>query len=130
MKIVQARLDGKNTNKIFTEQIVLCPFCLHREKLRGFLNYVRKGEYAKRGKCRECKSVMLVESLVYISNMTPKLFAKWVYDYPYPLFFAKVSESKTFDIFCDRLKRMGISYEFWEQYKELKGASFYEKEEE
>lgn len=102
--------------------LVTCPFCL---------NYNRLGDFRKvKGlwHCPICGNEMLRTSLIV--NLETDIdianFAKWVYDYRVNGFWKKIYP--TFEDWCKKLKELGISYEFWENYKRFRGDNIDEDE--
>jgi len=93
-------------------QKVFCPFCLHRDSLRHFVVNKRLGN------CPECENNMLITTLLRMLKWNPKDYAKFVYEYPFALFWSKCSNK--FEIWKKRLYNLNMSYEFWETYKYLK----------
>lgn len=104
------------------EQIVMCPFCLHKSKLLNFLFSIKKGFHKGLGKCPECKQKARFETLLTIPNFTAKEFADFIFDYG-KYFWAKCR----FEKFRNRLYGdKGYAKLFWEEYKRLKGE-YYEE---
>jgi len=92
---------------------VLCPFCLTYNLLMRF---------EKRGQCYKCpicKNDMMLRTL--IKEITIPEFARWVFDYRLSGFWTKVYPSAK--LWFIKLKELGFSYEFWENYNRLKGES-------
>ena len=83
-----------------------------------------KGKVSKRRRCPECNNSMLERTLT--AEMTAEEYASFVFDYSLSGFWQKVK----FGQFCERLRKLGISYEFWKKYKELKGKGYMEEEKE
>lgn len=94
---------------------VMCPFCLHDDKLQAFLVSTKKGISQSKAACPECKNGMMMKSLT--TEWTPEQYAEWVYDYRKSGFWQKVPFSK----WKERLYKMGWSHRFWTKYKQLKG---------
>ena len=94
----------------------ICPFCL--ETSNKFI-IENKGLI----KCPNCSNFMRLKTLLFVKDCTNKEYAKWVYEYRLSGFFKKIN----FEQWTKKLKELGIAYEFWEEYKKLKG--FYEEEE-
>ncbi|GAG75020.1 unnamed protein product, partial [marine sediment metagenome] len=113
--VVEGKYDTE-TKFVQFDDVVFCPFCLHKDKLTKFRKRVRKGYHKSLGKCPECKQGMQLVSLT--TPMNPTQFAEWVYDYPYNYFWRKCSFKK----FNSRLHSLGWSYQFWGMYKKLKGV--------
>jgi hypothetical protein len=57
--------------------------------------------------------------------MNPKQFAKWVFEYRLSGFFSKIN----FKEWNQKLWELGVSQEFWEEYKLLRGDTTKEEEE-
>lgn len=91
--------------------VVMCPFCLRKDFLHTFEH--KSGLYI----CSECGNKMMLNTLV--KKMDVRDFARWVYEYRKNGFFQKVYPD--FKEWSKRLNDMGISYDFWEFYKELRG---------
>ena len=102
----------------------LCPFCLHEGPMSDYEFKTPKGKVSKRKRCPECNNSMIERTLT--SEMTVKEFASFVFGYSVDGFWKKVNYSK----FCERLRKLGISYEFWQEYKKLKGKGVLEEEKE
>jgi hypothetical protein len=100
----------------------MCPFCLYRGPVRGFLQMNKNGDYLKSVVCPDCKTNFLLRTLTI--KMTVKEFAKWVFDYNTHGDFFRKSD---FFRFNARLKAYFIANEFWSEYKALKGASQHEE---
>lgn len=99
---------------------VMCPFCLYVAKAIKFYQFLTKQKLDKRfGKCPDCGTLATWKSLYTIIKMKPEEFAKWVYEYRLSGFWKKC----TFEKFKTRLYHTGLSFEFWEEYKKLKGES-------
>jgi len=60
---------------------------------------------------------MRVKTILYIQECSNQEYARWVYEYRLSGFFKKIN----FDLWAKKLKDLGIAYEFWEEYKKLKG---------
>jgi hypothetical protein len=102
----------------------LCPFCLHEGPMSDYEFKTPKGKVSKRKLCPDCNNSMLERTLT--TEMTVNEYALFVFNYALSGFWEKVNYSK----FCERLRKLGISYEFWKKYKELKGAGYMEEEKE
>lgn len=102
------------------DKIVLCPFCLNETKL---FRFKRKHGFCE---CPNCLNLMTVKTLIV--SMTTEEFAKWVFDYRLSGFWKKIYPD--FETWKKRLKELGISYEFWENYKRLRGDNIKEDESE
>lgn len=97
------------------DSMCLCPFCLETNYFSGFKN---NGGYVE---CPNCKNLMMIKTLCNILKFTNREFGKWAFDYRLSGFWDKVYPS--FKIWNEKLHKSGISYEFWEEYKKLKGVS-------
>lgn len=104
-----------NENKFY-----ICPFCL--EKSNKYL-IENKGLI----KCPNCLVCMKLKTLLFIQDCTNEDYAKWVFEYRLSGFFSKLkSGENSFEKWNQKMKELGIAYEFWNKYMELKGE--YEKE--
>lgn len=97
-------------------QMVMCPFCLHAAKLQAFLVSTKKGISQSKAACPECKNGMMMKSLT--TEWSPEEYADWVYNYRSMGFWQKVP----FNLWKERLHKIGWSHRFWTRYKELKGS--------
>lgn len=95
------------------DTIVMCPFCLSQYPLYRF------EKYGNLRKCLTCKNEMMLRTLTRTMNIEE--FARWVFEYRLSGFWNKVYPS--FKEWNKRLKELGLYYEFWENYKRLKGNS-------
>jgi len=103
-------------------QNVFCPFCLYKDSLGRFkLN-------RRLGKCPECNNKMLMITLTRMLKWNPEEYARFVFEYPYALFWSKCSDN--FETWKQRLYYLNMSYEFWETYKYLKESISYTELEE
>ncbi len=93
---------------------VLCPFCLHKDKIVKFLKATKAGYHKSLGKCPSCQQGMQLKSVA--SKWTPTEFAKWVFNYPAGYFWRKCKFKK----WNKRLYSLGWSFEFWGAYRALK----------
>lgn len=98
----------------------ICPFCLEENSFYKFKKI--HGFY----KCPKCNIEMTLRSLV--KTMSVEEFAKWVFEYRLSGFWKKVNaymndRDKAFREWNNKLYEHGISFEFWETYKRLKGVS-------
>jgi transposase-like protein len=98
---------------------VLCPFCLNVNTLDKFKK--DRAWY----KCPKCNSLLIAKTCVSIIKMNPKQFAKWVFEYRLSGFFSKIK----FKEWTQKLYELGVSQEFWEEYKLLRGDITKEEEE-
>ena len=96
-------------------QEVSCVFCLYTTKLQKFFKTDAKGRTIALVECPECHNKMRLKTL--LTDMTPQEYAKFVYGYRLSGFWQKAP----FATFTKRLREMGISNEFWSEYKKLKG---------
>jgi len=94
-----------------------CPFCLHSERINAFLISAKKGYDKRLAQCPECKQKMMIKSLT--SNWTPEEYAQFMYDYARQGGWKKVQ----FKVWSYRLKKIGWSQRFWNEYMKLKGES-------
>lgn len=109
---------------LMVQEPVMCPFCLHIDKIGNFLISTKKGYHKGQGKCPECQNRMELQTLT--AKWTPEQFADWVYPYSRSGFWQKCK----FKTFNDRLYKIGWSYRFWRRYRELKGEDTTESYEE
>jgi hypothetical protein len=96
-------------------QRVMCPFCLHADKLQAFLTAGTPKSPYSRAVCPECKNGMRMSSLT--SEWTPEQYAEFVYPYAGSGFWQKCK----FSIWKKRLAQIGWTQRFWDRYKQLKG---------
>lgn len=118
---------NKNTHIIAEQQpnikyddIVLCPFCLTSNQLYYF--NIRKGLRV----CPKCGSNLKLSTLSKIKNLDS--FVDFVFGYRFSGFWDKIcmditpkTKDDRFNEWNKRLKELGLSYDFWEKYKLLKG---------
>lgn len=90
-----------------------CPFCLFRGATVSFLRTRKNGTWSDLCTCPDCGSGMTIRSLT--QKMSIREFAAWVYKYIG--FWAKCDFNK----FKERLWKMGVASEFWEEYHKWKG---------
>jgi hypothetical protein len=105
---------------IRTDEKVICPFCLTPDKLHVFVIRKKTGVDHHSAYCPYCRTLMNLKTVLSVYKMTGAQFAKWVYEYNFGgrnQFFRKVN----FNEWKERLKVLGLSYDFWEEYKKLKG---------
>jgi hypothetical protein len=88
----------------------LCPFCLEKSNKYTIKN---KGLIC----CPNCLVDMRVKTILFVQNCSNQEYAQWVYNYRLSGFFKKIN----FEKWTKKLKQLGIAYEFWEEYKKLKG---------
>ena len=96
-------------------QEVSCVFCLYTTKLQKFFKTDAKGRTIALVECPECHNKMRLKTL--LTDMTPQEYAKFVYGYRLSGFWQKCPFAK----FNQRLMALGVSREFWNEYKKLKG---------
>lgn len=97
------------------EGYLFCPFCLYRAKVSKFLVSTKKGISHSMAKCPSCNNGMRMRSLTMKSSIEG--YAKWVFDYSLSGFWQKCPYKK----WSERLKALGWSRRFWDEYKKLKG---------
>lgn len=90
----------------------LCPFCLEESNKFTIESHALI-------KCPNCTNQMKLKTLLFIKECSNQDFAKWVYEYRLSGFFKKIN----FEKWSKKLKELGIAYEFWEEYKKLKGTN-------
>lgn len=105
----EMKTEIKLLKKTFT-----CPFCLYNDSLHKFQVRIKKGYSKKRFKCPDCGQVMQKKTLCKVMNV--KEFANYIVDNIGFGIWKRISFNK----FKKRLKDMGHSYEFWEEYKKAK----------
>ena len=131
-KQMQFALDGTLiiNQKVINEQTPLislineqnywiCPFCL--ENSNKFI-IENKGLI----KCPNCSNFMKLKTLLFIKDCSNFEYAQWVFDYRLSGFFKKIN----FELWIKKMHELGMSCEFWEKYKELKGESEKENKDE
>ena len=93
----------------------ICPFCL--ENSNNFI-IENKGLI----KCPNCLINMKMKTLLFIKDCSNEEYVRWVFDYRLSGFFSKLkSGNNSFEKWTQKMKELGISYEFWDEYKKLKG---------
>jgi len=126
-KQMQFAIDGSLiiNQKIINEQTPLtalinksnywiCPFCLVTSNNFTIEN---KGIVV----CQNCLIGMKMKTLLFIKDCSNEAYARWVYEYRLSGFFKKLkSGNNSFEKWIEKMKELGISYEFWEEYKKLK----------
>jgi hypothetical protein len=97
----------------------ICPFCLETSN---------KFTIESHGliKCPNCSNEMRVKTVLFIKDCSNKEYAEWVFNYRLSGFFKKIN----FEKWIKKLKELGISYDFWDEYKRLKGDYQQEEKEE
>jgi len=120
-KFAKLFLEDKIKNRM-----IMCPFCLNSSYLTQM--NIDHGLY----QCNYCKNRMSDKTILLIfdifnSEKTIKTneFAVWVFGYRMNGFFQKIK----FQEWTKKLYDLGISYDFWEKYKQLKGEYQQEKQE-
>jgi len=97
----------------YTQQ-VMCPFCLHQDKLQAFLVSTKKGISQSKANCPECHNGMMLRNLT--ADWTPEQYAEFCYGYARTGFWDKVPFTK----WKERLSDIGWAIPFWNKYKSLK----------
>ncbi len=131
-KQMQFALDGTLiiNQKVINEQTPLislineqnywiCPFCL--ENSNKFI-IENKGLI----KCPNCSNFMKLKTLLFIKDCSNSEYAQWVFNYRLSGFFKKIN----FELWIKKMHELGMSCEFWEKYKELKGENEKENKDE
>lgn len=102
------------------ETVVLCPFCLMSYELGKFS--LRKGLRV----CPNCGSNLKLTTLSEITDMDK--FVKFVFGYRFNGFWNKIcldvpqkTVNTRFNTWNSRLYSLGLSREFWDKYKNMKG---------
>jgi hypothetical protein len=94
----------------------ICPFCLEKTNQYKIKN---KGLIS----CPNCLIDMKLKTLLFIQDCSNEEYAKWVFEYRLSGFFTKLKSGKnSFENWNKKMKDLGIAYEFWEKYKQLKGS--------
>lgn len=109
---------AKKDLQINFNEMVLCPFCLEWSEWHLFKR--TKGFY----ECIHCHNHMTFKTAYNIRKMNPREFAKWVFDYRMNGFFSKINFQK----WNNNLYEYGLSFEFWQEYKKLRGDNLNEKQ--
>lgn len=95
----------------------ICPFCL---VLSNNFTIENKGLIV----CNNCLIGMRLKTLLFIKDCSNIEYANWVFNYRLSGFFAKLkSGNNSFEKWNKKMKDNGMSYEFWEEYKKLKGEN-------
>lgn len=113
----------ENKPKIEFDMVVLCPFCLMSYELDKFS--LRKGLRV----CPNCGSKLKLSTLAEISDLDR--FVEFVFHYRFSGFWSKIcldvleneNRDARFREWNKRLRNLGLSLQFWEKYKNLKGDS-------
>lgn len=100
----------------------MCPFCLHADYYFRFEVKLKSGKTSGRCLCPDCGRKMMRESLT--KSMSVEEYAQWVFDYSRSGFWQKIN----FKVWNERLYQLGISREFWDKYKSLKGETVYNED--
>jgi hypothetical protein len=93
--------------------LVFCPFCLEQISLWKFKLVIGFRI------CPNCQNKMLLKTLT--TDMSAESFAQWVYNYRLNGFFSKIFPD--FETWNKKLYALGLSHDFWEEYKKLKGEN-------
>lgn len=111
---------AKKESNIKFDDIVLCPFCLMSYELDKFK--VKKGLRV----CSNCSSQLKLSTLSEINDLDK--FVNFVFGYRFNGFWNKIcldipqkTPNTRFFEWNNRLYRLGLSREFWDKYKNLKG---------
>lgn len=111
---------AKNQAKAEFDTIVMCPFCLKSYQL-GFFP-IKKGLRV----CPNCNAQLRATTLTEITNLDK--FVEFVFNYRFNGFWSKIcleikpiTKDTRFNEWYKRLRDLGLSFEFWEKYKLLKG---------
>ena len=108
--------------KISPRLIVHCPFCLFRGKLQRFMVSDSQGISRYKAKCPECKTGMLMRTLIALSNMNDRKiedYARWCFMYSLNGFWDKVK----WETWSKRLAKYEWTITFWGKYRALKGEA-------
>jgi transcription elongation factor Elf1 len=115
--------SAKQQFKTEFDMIVLCPFCLSSYELGKFP--LRKGLRV----CPKCGLSLKTSTLTEITNLDR--FVKFVFDYRFNGFWDKIctdipliNKDSRFNEWNKRIYCLGLSQEFWEKYKTLKGDNY------
>lgn len=109
---------AKKESNVKYDSIVLCPFCLTSDRLDKFV--LRKGLRV----CPCCGSQLKLSTLTGINDINK--FVEFVFNYRFNGFWGKICLDKPvketrFPTWNQRLRNLGLSLEFWEKYKAMKG---------
>lgn len=111
---------AEKQHKINFDDIVLCPFCLTSHELDKFS--LRKGLRV----CPNCMAKLKLSTLAEINDLDR--FVQFVFDYRFSGFWDKIcldipkkTHDSRFNEWNKRLYGLGLSREFWEQYRSLRG---------
>ena len=120
--IINQKVIDENTpliSMINEQNFWICPFCL--ENSNKFI-IENKGLI----KCSNCSNFMKLKTLLFIKDCSNFEYAQWVFNYRLSGFFKKIN----FELWTKKMHKLGMSYEFWEKYKELKGENINEDKDE
>jgi transcription elongation factor Elf1 len=92
-----------------------CPFCLSWQPLSAYLISTKKGIHHGLGKCKACGNGLRLKTLFTLGQGTPEAYAKFITEYPSDAFFKKIKWEK----WKNRLKMMGWTKRFWDEYRYL-----------
>ena len=109
-----AKVEEKKID--FTKKVT-CPFCLSWLPLSKFIISTKEGYNQGLGKCSECGCGMRLKTLFALGKWSPEEYAKFVVEYPYGKFWAKINS--IFLTWKDRLELMGWTEKFWKEYHRL-----------
>lgn len=105
--------------------IALCPFCLTSNELGKYR--LEKGFHV----CPKCSSRMILKTLLELNNL--EKFVEFVFNYRFSGFWDKIcldieqiTKDTRFNEWNSRLYSLGLSFDFWERYKALKGDNYNE----
>ena len=115
------KIEQKGINP---NQTVICPFCLVEAVIDKFcISEGKKGINKSKGKCPNCGTNMMLETLAKVSKMTPEQYAAWVQSYRGFFFKIKQIVGVGFEGWKKQLKEKGWSKRFWDEYKKLKAEN-------
>lgn len=111
-----------SSSSIDVTKLVMCPFCLRKNKIQRFLVSGKEGISKSRAQCPECQVGMMMATL--LRDWDPISYADFVFGYRKSGFFQKIK----FDEWKKVLYDMSWAKEFWDHYKNLKaeGSDDYE----
>lgn len=111
---------AKKQPKVEFDKVVLCPFCLMSYVLDKFV--LRKGLRV----CPNCGCQLKFSTLSEINDLDR--FVKFVFNYRFSGFWSKIcldvkpiTDNTRFNTWNNRLYSLGLSRDFWDKYKLLKG---------
>jgi hypothetical protein len=105
-----------------TLKVVMCPFCLGKDRLQVFLVSTKKGISRSKAHCPHCNNGMLLHTLLV--EWSPESFADFVYGYRKSGYWQKIS----FADWKQKLEELGWARPFWDHYKEMKAENADEDE--